>query len=337
MKIQDIITENQAGVRKGRLNELAPGGSEGNGPFDYGPAIIQIGQDFAEFYDDDGSSADAQAIIKVGNTFMDAGMAAGIRAFYAMDTQVRDHVAEQLEDQGFNVRQDIYEPHDKSLPATTWTRPVQPSDRDWYLLQDLIKEFSKIRQRSVDPKTLEQLRRDFGWSLQKGFLELPKKSIRADFTDFAKSKGVDLTAMAKKYEVRRPADRDTKNRDVSEDQVKGKPFQKTMVRPDEAYQRLAGREPKAFAIDVLMPDQSAVKRLQAAIGNQAKIRGDDSIAGDGMGIQIVTPVFPDGRTAQQAFKMIMDLIRTHGGEFNRSTGAIIATPASHDMAEGRRR
>ena len=124
---------------------------------------------------------------------------------------------------------------------------------------------------------------------------------------------------------------------VAEDEVKSKSFKRNMVRPEEAYRLLAGREPKSFAIDVLMPDQSAVKRLQAAIGNQAKIRGDDSIVGDGIGIQIVTPVFPDGRAAQQAFKMLMDLIRTHGGEFNRSTGAIIATPASHDMAEGRRR
>ena len=205
MKIQDIITENQQGVAEGRLNELAPGGSEGNGPFEYGTAIIQIGEDFVDTYSDEGAGADAAAIIKVGRKFMSAGMKAGIRAFYAMDTQLRDHVAEELEDQGFNVRKDIYEPHDKSLPATTWTRPVTDADRDWYLLQDLIKEFSKARQGSVDPKTLEQLRQDFGWSLQMGFLELPKKSIRADFTDFAKSKGVDLTAMAKKYEVRRPA------------------------------------------------------------------------------------------------------------------------------------
>ena len=114
-------------------------------------------------------------------------------------------------------------------------------------------------------------------------------------------------------------------------------LKKTVVKPDEVHRMLGDREPKAFAIDVLMPDQPAVDRLKSAIGNQAKIRGDDSRTGDGMGIQIVTPVFPDGRTAQQAFKMIMDLIRTHGGEFNRSTGAIIATPASHDMAEGRRR
>ena len=216
MKITDIITENQQGVQEGRLNEFAPGGSEGNGPFEYGTAIIQIGEDFVDTYSDEGAGADAAAIIKVGRKFMSAGMKAGIRAFYAMDTQLRDHVAEELEDQGFNVRKDIYEPHDKSLPATTLTRPVTDADRDWYLLQDLIKEFGKARQGSVDPKTLEQLRQDFGWSLQMGFEELPKKSIRADFTDFAKSKGVDFTAMAKKYQGFRPADRDIKDRGVTE-------------------------------------------------------------------------------------------------------------------------
>ena len=216
MKITDIITENQQGVQEGRLNEFAPGGSEGNGPFEYGTAIIQIGEDFVDTYSDEGAGADAAAIIKVGRKFMSAGMKAGIRAFYAMDTQLRDHVAEELEDQGFNVRKDIYEPHDKSLPATTLTRPVTDADRDWYLLQDLIKEFSKARQGSVDPKTLEQLRQDFGWSLQMGFEELPKKSIRADFTDFAKSKGVDFTAMAKKYQGFRPADRDIKEQGVTE-------------------------------------------------------------------------------------------------------------------------
>ena len=240
MKIQDIITENQANVREGRLNEFAPGGSEGNGPFEYGTAIIPIGEDFVDTYSDEGAGADAAAIIKVGRKFMSAGMKAGIRAFYAMDTQLRDHVAEELEDQGFNVRKDIYEPHDKSLPATTLTRPVTDADRDWYLLQDLIKEFGKARQGSVDPKTLEQLRQDFGWSLQMGFEELPKKSIRADFTDFAKSKGVDFTAMAKKYQGFRPADRDIKDRGVSEGRAQPLTVAQLAMISDEALDRAYG-------------------------------------------------------------------------------------------------
>ena len=42
-----------------------------------------------------------------------------------------------------------------------------------------------------------------------------KNSIK-DFTDFAKSKGVDFTAMAKKYQGFRPADRDIKDQGVTE-------------------------------------------------------------------------------------------------------------------------
>ena len=101
------------------LKEFAPGGQEGNGPFDYGSAIVQIGEDYTELYNDDGDGADAARIIKVGKTFMDAGMTAGINAFYAMDTMVRDHVAEQLQDLGFNVRQDIYLPYRQGIAKKT--------------------------------------------------------------------------------------------------------------------------------------------------------------------------------------------------------------------------
>ena len=108
----------EQGVAEG-LNEFAPGGQEGNGPFDYGSAIVQIGEDYTELYNDDGDGADAARIIKVGKTFMDAGMTAGINAFYAMDTMVRDHVAEQLQDLGFNVRQDIYLPYRQGIAKKT--------------------------------------------------------------------------------------------------------------------------------------------------------------------------------------------------------------------------
>ena len=101
------------------LKEFAPGGQGGNGPFDYGSAIVQIGEDYTELYNDDGDGADAARIIKVGKTFMDAGMTAGINAFYAMDTMVRDHVAEQLQDLGFNVRQDIYLPYRQGIAKKT--------------------------------------------------------------------------------------------------------------------------------------------------------------------------------------------------------------------------
>ena len=192
MKIQDIITENQANVREGRLNELAPGGGEGNGPFDYGPAIIQIGQDFAEFYDDEGVDADARAIIKVGNTFMSAGMKAGIQAFYAMDTQVRDHVAEQLMDQGFNVRQDIYEPYDQQFTAAEAARGIET-------ILALLKEFAKTVEEPEDRKTVAGIYKAFQQGMEPGFVALRNAfefDIDADFYDFARDRGIDLDKVA---------------------------------------------------------------------------------------------------------------------------------------------
>ena len=192
MKIQDIITENQANVREGRLNELAPGGGEGNGPFDYGPAIIQIGQDFAEFYDDEGVDADARAIIKVGNTFMSAGMKAGIQAFYAMDTQVRDHVAEQLMDQGFNVRQDIYEPYDQQFTAAEAARGIET-------ILALLKEFAKTVEEPEDRKTVAGIYKAFQQGMEPGFIALRNAyefDIDADFYDFARDRGIDLDQVA---------------------------------------------------------------------------------------------------------------------------------------------
>jgi hypothetical protein len=103
------------GVAEGSLNEFASGGSGGNGPFDYGSAIVQIGQDYTETFNDDGDGADAARIIRVGKTFMSKGMSAGIKAFYAMDSFVRDHVAEELSNQGFNVKQDIYAPYQQQM------------------------------------------------------------------------------------------------------------------------------------------------------------------------------------------------------------------------------
>ena len=192
MKIQDIITENQAGVQRGRLNEFAPGGSEGNGPFEYGTAIIQIGEDFVDTYSDEGAGADAAAIIKVGRKFMSAGMKAGIRAFYAMDTQVRDHVAEELEDQGFNVRQDIYEPYDQQFTAAEAARGIET-------ILALLKEFSKTVEHPKDRKIVAGIYKAFQQGMEPGFVALHNAfefDIDADFYDFARDRGIDLDQVA---------------------------------------------------------------------------------------------------------------------------------------------
>ena len=189
---ETTVYRKKQGAAKGSLNELAPGGSEGNGPFDYGPAIIQIGKDFSEFYDDEGADADARAIIKVGNTFMSAGMEAGIQAFYAMDTQVRDHVAEQLMDQGFNVRQDIYQPYDQQFTAAEAANGIKT-------ILALLKEFSKTVEEPEDRKTVAGIYKAFQQGMKPGFVALRNAfefDIDADFYDFARDRGIDLDQVA---------------------------------------------------------------------------------------------------------------------------------------------
>jgi len=104
-----VKKDDDRGVAEGSLNEFAPGGDGGNGPFDYGTAIIRIGEDYIEHYQDypEGSGEDAAAIIQVGKTFVSRGMQAGIAALFDLDTFVSDHVLDNLSDQGFNVKADI--------------------------------------------------------------------------------------------------------------------------------------------------------------------------------------------------------------------------------------
>jgi len=95
-------------VAQGLINELAPGGGSGNGPFDYGAAIIKIGEDFLDHFTDSQAGEDAAQITKAGETFIAKGMLAGVKFLYQeLDTQVRDHVFDELADQGFNVEQDL--------------------------------------------------------------------------------------------------------------------------------------------------------------------------------------------------------------------------------------
>ena len=189
---QTTVYRQKQDVAKGSLNEFAPGGSEGNGPFEYGTAIIQIGEDFVDTYSDEGVDADARAIIKVGNTFMSAGMKAGIQAFYAMDTQVRDHVAEQLMDQGFNVRQDIYEPYDQQFTAAEAARGIET-------ILALLKEFAKTVEEPEDRKTVAGIYKAFQQGMEPGFVALRNAfefDIDADFYDFARDRGIDLDQVA---------------------------------------------------------------------------------------------------------------------------------------------
>jgi hypothetical protein len=192
------VAQVQQGVAEDSLNEFATGdGQGGNGPLDYGNAIIEIGQDYVEMYNDEGDGADAAKIIKVGQTFISSGMAAGIKAFYAMDTFVRDHVAEQLMDQGFNVKQDIYQAFNKT--QTVQTKKISNETK---IILSLLKEFIKTREEPEDRETIAEIYKAFQQDMAKGFTALYNAyefDIDADFTEFASERGVDLNDIAEKH------------------------------------------------------------------------------------------------------------------------------------------
>jgi len=127
---QDFMNPYRQHRSQGMLNELAPNANGGNGPFDYGTAIIRIGEDLIDFYQDEGAGADSADIIQVGKTFISAGMTKGIAALFDLDSQVYDHVLDQLADQGFNVKADIYKKRQR--PAVT---PQAQDDWNAYLLK----------------------------------------------------------------------------------------------------------------------------------------------------------------------------------------------------------
>ena len=101
-------------------------------------------------------------------------------------------------------------------------------------------------------------------------------------------------------------------------------FNKIKTTPYKANQMLAGKDPVAFVIEVLCPDQSVVNMIQSKVGTAYQIERDDSIEGNGIGIEIISQRFEGGRTAQAAYKQILDIIKQSGGQFNDSTEVTIA-------------
>jgi len=194
------MSKMKKGVAEGSLNEFAPSGGEGNGPMDYGRAIIEIGEEFIDYYTDEGSGSDAAKIIEVGNTFIAKGMAAGINAFYTiLDTQVRDHVAEQLMDQGFNVRQDIYKPF-----RDIQDRERAERDKEWKSSPQYQTYLSKqVKISAIPDKPIDSWSKPGESAAEVTFDMHPKRDIKAEFAEFKQSieqrpslKGVNL-----RYEI----------------------------------------------------------------------------------------------------------------------------------------
>ena len=110
------------------LNEFAPGGDDNNSPYAYGMAI----QKFADLYADgqsdisaDGvdvrsditsqNDSDAADIDQIAKAFLNKGMEAGREAYMSIDDFIQDDITGYLEDQGFNVADDIYAEYKKDI------------------------------------------------------------------------------------------------------------------------------------------------------------------------------------------------------------------------------
>jgi hypothetical protein len=99
---------------------------------------------------------------------------------------------------------------------------------------------------------------------------------------------------------------------------------KVTTSPYKANQMLGGKYPVAFVIEVLCPDQSVVNMIQNKVGTAYQVERDDSIEGNGIGIEIISQSFEGGQAAQAAYKQILDIIKQSGGQFNNSTQVTIA-------------
>jgi len=124
---RDYVTETERNLAR-ELNEFAPGGNDGNGPYAYGVAIQKFADLYAAGHSDisaDGvdvksdltsqNDSDAADIDQIAKAFLNKGMEAGREAYMSIDDFIQDNITGYLEDQGFNVADDIYAEYKKDM------------------------------------------------------------------------------------------------------------------------------------------------------------------------------------------------------------------------------
>lgn len=124
---KEYVTEAEQNLTRD-LNEFALGGDDSNSPYAYGIAI----QKFADLYADGNSDisadgvdvksdltsqndSDAADIDQIAKAFLSKGMEAGREAYMSIDDFIQDDITGYLEDQGFNVANDIYAEYKKDM------------------------------------------------------------------------------------------------------------------------------------------------------------------------------------------------------------------------------
>jgi len=151
---KEYLTEAEQNLARD-LNEFAPGGDDSNSPYAYGVAIQKFADLYADGnsdisadgvdieYDNDEDSAsqresDAADIDQIAKAFLSKGMEAGREAYMSIDDFIQDDITGYLEDQGFNVDNDIYaeykkdmERWDNSPEGKVAARAQQEKDAEW--------------------------------------------------------------------------------------------------------------------------------------------------------------------------------------------------------------
>ena len=133
------------------LNEFAPGGDDNNSPYAYGVAIQKFADLYAGSHSDisaDGvdvrsditsqNDSDAAEIDQIAKAFLSKGMEAGREAYMSIDDFIQDDITGYLEDQGFNVDNDIYAEYKKDMErwnnspeGNAAARAQQEKDAEW--------------------------------------------------------------------------------------------------------------------------------------------------------------------------------------------------------------
>jgi hypothetical protein len=151
---KEYVTETEQNLARD-LNEFAPGGDDSNSPYAYGVAIQKFADLYADSnsdisadgvdieYDNDEDSisqkeSDAADIDRIAKAFLSKGMEAGREAYMSIDDFIQDDITGYLEDQGFNVANDIYaeykkdmERWDNSPEGKVAARTQQEKDAEW--------------------------------------------------------------------------------------------------------------------------------------------------------------------------------------------------------------
>ena len=151
---KEYVNETEQNLAR-NLNEFAPGGDDSNGPYAYGVAIQKFADLYADEnsdisadgvdieYDNDEDSAsqresDAADIDQIAKAFLSKGMEAGREAYMSIDDFIQDDITGYLEDQGFNVDNDIYAEYKKDMErwnnspeGNAAARAQQEKDAEW--------------------------------------------------------------------------------------------------------------------------------------------------------------------------------------------------------------